>query len=384
METALYYRENMSRSIALLLVIFLTATSVLVFSPVNAEPRTIVVPDDYPTINAAIESASDGDTILVRNGTYHENVQVIKAIKLIGEDNQETRIDGNSAEGYWVPLALRHDNAFVSNLNLCNSHVGIQLSTVTNCTVVGNRVVANRFGIESGWNSSGNTIIGNIIASNSEGIEINGGTNNLIIGNEILSNNIGIYLTEQSYDNSIIGNMIDNNRDYGICIRMSWDNIFVNNTVTNTGENAIAVAFANNNTFRHNNFINNTQQYHDGGENVPKDLAPYYVGYTSKNIFEENYWSDYHSGDYDGDGEGDSAYTVYTKNTDLTPLAAPVKLPEITFPSEYAPPAFPPPDSATEIFSSLFIVAASVVAVTVASAGLLVYLRKRKRQAFTG
>ena len=156
METALYYRENMSRSIALLLVIFLTATSVLVFSPVNAEPRTIVVPDDYPTINAAIESASDGDTILVRNGTYHENVQVVKAIKLSGEDNQETRIDGNAAEGYLVPLALKHDNAFVSNLNLCNSHVGIQLSTVTNCTVVGNRVVANRFGIESGWNSPRN------------------------------------------------------------------------------------------------------------------------------------------------------------------------------------------------------------------------------------
>jgi hypothetical protein len=33
---------------------------------------TIVVPDDYPTINDAIGNATSGDTILVRNGTYTE------------------------------------------------------------------------------------------------------------------------------------------------------------------------------------------------------------------------------------------------------------------------------------------------------------------------
>ena len=36
----------------------------------NVQPKTIVVPDDFQTITAAIGNATDGDTILVRSGTY--------------------------------------------------------------------------------------------------------------------------------------------------------------------------------------------------------------------------------------------------------------------------------------------------------------------------
>jgi parallel beta-helix repeat protein len=370
----------MRKNIVLLLVLVLLVWSIVVIPlPVQAQVRTIVVPDDYATINAAIESASDGDTILVRNGTYHENVRVTKAIMLVGEDNQETRIDGNAKEGYWVPLALRHDNAVVSNLNLCNSYAGIQLGK-NNCTVLGNRIIANGFGVEIGWNSSGNTIIGNIIASNDRGIEIRGGTSNLVQGNEILSNSIGIYLNdEQSNDNNITGNMIDNSRDAGIRLRMSWDNTFSNNTVMNTGENAIAVGFANNNTFRHNNFVNNTNQYYDGGENVPPEMAPYYVGYTSENVFEENYWSDYQGGDYDGDGKGNSAYAVWKKNADGSPLMNPVAFPERAVPPEYEPPDFPPLESASELPMTEVFLVVSIVAVVLVIAGLLFYFKKRKR-----
>ena len=41
---------------------------------VLAEPKTIVVPDDYPTIGWAIGNASEGDTIFVKKGTYYENI----------------------------------------------------------------------------------------------------------------------------------------------------------------------------------------------------------------------------------------------------------------------------------------------------------------------
>jgi len=62
---------NMSKNIALLLVlVFLVASSIITFLPVKAEPKTITVPDDYPTIQAAVGNASAGDTVFVKSGTY--------------------------------------------------------------------------------------------------------------------------------------------------------------------------------------------------------------------------------------------------------------------------------------------------------------------------
>jgi len=61
----------MSKSVALLLVlVFLTASCIIVPLPVNAGSKTLVVPDDYPNIADAIGNATDGDTILIKKGTY--------------------------------------------------------------------------------------------------------------------------------------------------------------------------------------------------------------------------------------------------------------------------------------------------------------------------
>jgi len=64
-------------------------------SPAKVLPATIIVPDIYPTIQAAINAASAGDTIYVRNGTYYENVVVNKTISLIGENKNTTVVDRN-------------------------------------------------------------------------------------------------------------------------------------------------------------------------------------------------------------------------------------------------------------------------------------------------
>jgi nitrous oxidase accessory protein NosD len=86
----------MSKSAVLLLVLVLLIASCFALSfPVKAI-RTIVVPDDYSTIAFAVGNATDGDTILVRRGTYdgpwNQTLMINKTISLIGEDAENTRL----------------------------------------------------------------------------------------------------------------------------------------------------------------------------------------------------------------------------------------------------------------------------------------------------
>lgn len=61
--------------IVLLLVLSFIFVFILALNVQETEPNTIVVPDDYPTIQNAIDSADEGDTLYVKNGTYCENVR---------------------------------------------------------------------------------------------------------------------------------------------------------------------------------------------------------------------------------------------------------------------------------------------------------------------
>lgn len=57
-------------------------------------PTTLHVPVDYATIQSALDSSINGDTISVSKGTYNENITINKNVKLIGESANYTTIDG--------------------------------------------------------------------------------------------------------------------------------------------------------------------------------------------------------------------------------------------------------------------------------------------------
>jgi hypothetical protein len=58
----------------------------------KAASKTLVVPTDYPTIQAAIEAADPGDTIRVRAGTYIEQIVVTKDLQIRGAGKNATVI----------------------------------------------------------------------------------------------------------------------------------------------------------------------------------------------------------------------------------------------------------------------------------------------------
>lgn len=71
-------KKTFMAAIISLAVLISIVAGVQVVKIAKAEPRTIIVPDDYSTIQSAINAANSGDTVFVKSGIYRklDNKQV--------------------------------------------------------------------------------------------------------------------------------------------------------------------------------------------------------------------------------------------------------------------------------------------------------------------
>ncbi|MCW4016076.1 MAG: right-handed parallel beta-helix repeat-containing protein [Candidatus Bathyarchaeota archaeon] len=319
-----------TKSLFVVLLIFLL---IVVCSPAvevtKAELDTLVVPDDYGSIQEAINNAVDGDTVYVKKGTYHENIVVNKSLSLIGENLDTTIIDGAAApivygdpsEEYRRPITIQCDNVSISGFKLLYGYAGITIGEVNFCRIYGNRIADNQHGIILVGTSYSN-ITGNYFESIglSSAIQLSKSNDNFVSGNYIDSCTEGIQIWSSSYNNTVSENTITNCDDPAIRLQYSSNNTVTRNNISNSGVGT-CIYVSNNNTITNNNYVNNTVQF-----SATETYALTFGYNVSVNLINQNYWNDYNGTDINNDGTGDTPYVIDENNQDSNPIMVPIDI----------------------------------------------------------
>ena len=215
-------RGSVKRSASMLVLLLLFSVVLVSFPQIKAESETIVVPDDYFTIQEAVNGAGEGDVVYVRIGSYNENVYINKSLSLIGEDMSKTSIIG-VWETNGTVVSVSHDAVAIRDFTIKTSSsswmsgTGIHLLNARYCNVSNCNFVISGLGIQLPINGNGVwlyrsteiTVKDNQIdctnIHNSYGIRLQDSPGNIIVGNTITRCNYGIVL-----DNSIGNNLTEN------------------------------------------------------------------------------------------------------------------------------------------------------------------------------
>jgi len=213
--------------------------------------NTHYVPDDFPTIQAAIDSneVKYFDTIIVRSGTYtlDEELVIHKPIKLIGEDKETTiiEVNGYSVEVIQISASFVTVSGFTvrngdyAGIYVYSGYIGVKITNNiitdckmgieiwdSNCNTVSNNIVTNNedagiFICEASFNK----VVGNVVENNYKGIELVAATGNFIgdsddntLKNQLIGNHIGIEIGVFSVylDETLEQNNLFEGNDYDI------------------------------------------------------------------------------------------------------------------------------------------------------------------------
>jgi hypothetical protein len=105
--------------------------------------KEIRVPQDYKTIQEAINAASEGDTILVDVGTYKETIEIPKGLTLVGAERDKTIIDGGGLELGVVTISSAA-LVTVRNVTITNGRDGVLVERGAQALLRQTRIAQNK------------------------------------------------------------------------------------------------------------------------------------------------------------------------------------------------------------------------------------------------
>jgi len=285
---------------------------------------TIVVPDDYSTIQKAVDAANPGDTIYIKSGLYVENITADKSLTFIGESRDEVIVATNETLDQFIFDISDEEYTFSGITFLGHSFetAGIYggYNTIVNC-----KFLFHFSGIYGGCDNVSN----NVFVDNHRGMTLGG--HGKIVNNEFMSNGAGIMI---SVTDAIIQENVFHKNYCGIAyfeLVQSSENHTVSNNIFTFNDVGIDLEYDYERSaiVYHNDFVNNTiPAWHVYSHTTCIWDAGYPTG--------GNYWSDYNESDFfsgpyqnvtGSDGLGDVPYVVMgwpeLNVTDNYPLMSP-------------------------------------------------------------
>jgi parallel beta-helix repeat protein len=228
-----------------------------------AQAQDAFVPDDFPTIQAAVFGATDGDAsgtvdILVRAGIYVENVLIFRSNLVLQGENPATTSVVSAGVGNTITVQDA-TNVTITGFSISGDQTrnGVELRRTNASLVQGNVFSGNRRGIDLN-DADDNEVSTNTFMDNVHGgIKVRG-TGNLVSDNDFLRGGFGVAVVGFS-GNTVQDNRISDTGSVGIGVVRSSGNVVQRNVVLRAVDTGIRLHRTSANMILSNMSRNNTQ-----------------------------------------------------------------------------------------------------------------------------
>jgi hypothetical protein len=273
-----------------------------VFLSVKAEGKSIIVPDDYPSLTAAVGNATAGDVIYVRSGIYREpanqTLTINKTLSIIGEDANASEIFfhpawvfqgreewGEPIYGFAYPIEIQANEVMISGLTLTSdggtmlvngsqtkiiaNNLNISMRFIGTNQTIENNIITKGLGLQGTNSVVSHNFLESMIRCGSVGdcliaentvvrsyIAIEGGGSRKIVYRNLLIDGSGISVL--GCDESIVFNNTVMNCSSGIGVSAYGSfNIIHSNRIINCENGLVLTSEGNNNLFYSNSVCEN-------------------------------------------------------------------------------------------------------------------------------